>query len=416
MGGTNAADYKVFSASDDTTDKDKSESDLNLEAFMVSTGTSTSTFVSNSSGVELSGDRTVNVRSVLRENILVASNDGFTMPTGGVDLYMCFSTSGPVRVADCTATSSVSGVEKYKLNGTLVLAPSSTPGVAVATLPIQPMQAGYYRLFATYAGDGAMVLGSVDGGDNEDFRAVITQAPSPTPTPTPTPTASPTPTPTPTPTSSATPTPTPSVTQQSTPTPTPSSTPAPAPLVLPNNTNKVVFTKTDVTKTESKNISVAACGNPVTINLTGPNGVTYKIDKMPSHGKLVTIDATTVQWVPDPNYCPVGGNDGFVYSWTDAQGNTGTVTKLIVLVQKGDVPKIIKTGLALVAKSTAAKKSATVKTAPKVKTSSNSTAKNVTSAAAKKVTSKTITCKKGSSTKKITGVNPVCPSGFKLAS
>lgn len=163
---------------------------------------------------------------------------------------------------------------------------------------------------------------------------------------------------------------------------------------------------------------ITPCGSSVTIKMVGPDGAKFKIERVPSHGSLSQVDENTMLWVPDPSFCntSIGGNDGFVYSWVDPQGNTGVITRLFVLEQKGDVPRIIKTGVVKVDQTLAKNAKADL--------ASNSS--NVTKAViskkwlsspevsfASKLASSTITCTKGKISTKVTGINPSCPTGYK---
>lgn len=190
----------------------------------------------------------------------------------------------------------------------------------------------------------------------------------------------------------------------------------------------------DVTKVETKDITITPCTKPVTFKLEGPDGAKFTFSKVPSRGTLAKIDEFTLVWTPDPTFCntSLGGNDGFVYSWTDPKGNTGVVTKVFIVERQGDVPRVIRTGVAPAPmisviktvnsiNSDAAKKSATKSaTTTTSKSSSSSSGKSGSSSVSKSSIGKTlqittITCKKGAETRKVTGVAPTCPTGFKKA-
>jgi hypothetical protein len=150
------------------------------------------------------------------------------------------------------------------------------------------------------------------------------------------------------------------------------------------------MTTVDLKKVDAKNITITPCGKPVTIKMEAPDGAKITIEKVPDHGTLVRLDATTMIFTPDAKFCntATGGNDGFVYSWIDSKGNTGRVTKIIMQMRQGDVPRLVKTGLAPAPKTVA-----------KIPTSKL----------------KTVKCKKGATMKVISGTNPVCPTGYKKA-
>lgn len=207
-------------------------------------------------------------------------------------------------------------------------------------------------------------------------------------------------------------------------------------MILPE-VPKIDMKTVDVTQVEAKDITITPCTKSVTFKLEGPDGAKFTFNKIPSRGTLAKLDEFTLVWTPDPTFCntSLGGNDGFVYSWVDPKGNTGVVTKVFIVERQGDVPRVIRTGVAPAPmisviktidsiNSDAAKKAAAAAaksaTTTTSKSSSSSSSKSSSGSVSKTPIGKTlqittITCKKGDETRKVTGVAPTCPTGFKKA-